>query len=55
MTNGAMNLEQTIFDAFRSKLNTSLTQAMTTAARIVGNNTFAVAGFGADVCGYFAY
>ena len=54
-SNGTINLEQTIFNAFRSKVNTSLTQAMTTAERIVGNNSFAVAGFGGDVRGYFAY
>jgi hypothetical protein len=54
-TNGTINLEQTIFDAFRSKLNTSLTQAMTTAEHTVGNNSFAVAGIGGDIRGYFAY
>ena len=54
-SNGTINLQQTIFDAFRSKLNTSLTQAMTTAERTVGNNSFAVAGFGGDVHGYFTY
>jgi hypothetical protein len=53
--NGTINLQQTIFDAFRSKLNISLTQAMTIAERAVGNNSFAVAGFGGDVRGYFAY
>ena len=54
-SNGTINLQQTIFDAFRSKLNTSLTQAMTIAERTVGNNSFAVVGFGGDVRGYFTY
>ena len=31
MINGTINLEQTIFEAIVSKVNTSLTQAMTTA------------------------
>jgi hypothetical protein len=31
MINGTINLEQTIFEAIGSKVNTSLTQAMTTA------------------------
>jgi hypothetical protein len=42
--NGTINLEQTIFKAISSKVKTSLTQAMTTAERSVGNNSFAVAG-----------
>jgi hypothetical protein len=54
-SNGTINLQQTIFDAFRSKLNISLTQAMTTAERTVDNNSFAVAGFGGEYGGYFAY
>jgi hypothetical protein len=55
MSNGTINLEQTIFKAISSKVNTSLTQAMTTAERTVGNNSFAVAGFGGEYGGYFAY
>jgi hypothetical protein len=55
MTNGTINLEQTIFNAIRSKVNISLIQAMTTAERSVGNNSFAVAAFGGEYGGYFAY
>src|SRR5919198_5997347 len=55
MTNGTINLEQTIFNAIRSKVNTSLTQAMMTAEQSVGNNSFAVAAFGGEYDGYFAY
>ena len=55
MTNGTINLEQTIFNAIRSKVNISLIQAMTTAERTVGNNSFAVAAFGGEDGGYFAY
>jgi hypothetical protein len=55
MANGTINLEQTIFKAIASKVNTSLTQAMTTAERSVGNNSFAVAGFGGEYGTYFAY
>jgi hypothetical protein len=54
-TNGTINLEQTIFKAIASKVNTSLTQAMTTAERSVGNNSFALAAFGGEYGGYFAY
>ena len=54
-SNGTINLQQTIFDAFRSKLKISLTQAMTTAERTVGNNSFAVAGFGGEYGRYFTY
>ena len=55
MTNGTINLEQTIFNAIRSKVNISLIQAMTYAERSVGNNSFAVAAFGGEYGGYFAY
>jgi hypothetical protein len=55
MTNGTINLEQTIFNAIRSKVNISLIQAMTTTERSVGNNSFAVAAFGGEYGGYFAY
>jgi hypothetical protein len=54
-SNGTINLQQTIFNAIHSKVNTSLIQAMTTAERTVGNNSFAVAGFGGEYGGYFAY
>ena len=53
--NGTINLQQTIFNAIHSKVNTSLIQAMSTAERTVGNNSFAVAGFGGEYGGYFAY
>jgi hypothetical protein len=33
----------------------SLIQAMTTAEHTLGNNSFAVAGFGGEYGGYFAY
>jgi len=54
MINGTINLEQTIIEAIDSKVNTSLTQAITTAEQSVGNNSFALA-FGADVGGDLAY
>ena len=53
--NGTINLEQVIFQAINSRINTSLTQAMTTAERSVGDNAFAVAAFGSEEGGYFAY
>jgi hypothetical protein len=55
MANGTINLEQTILKAIESKIKTSLTQAMMTAEHTVGNNSFAVAGFGGEYGGYFAY
>jgi hypothetical protein len=55
INNGTINLEQTIFQAINSRINTSLTQAMTTAERSIGNDTFAVAAFGSEEGGYFAY
>ena len=42
MINGTINLEQTIFQAIGSKVNTSLTQAITTAEQSIGNNSFAL-------------
>jgi hypothetical protein len=53
--NGTINLEQITFQAISSKINTPLTQAMTTAERSVGNDAFAVAAFGSEEGGYFAY
>ncbi|HKI10080.1 MAG TPA: hypothetical protein VKA09_16945 [Nitrososphaeraceae archaeon] len=55
MANGTINLEQTILEAISSKVNTSLTQAITSAERTVGNDSFAVAAFGGESGGYFAY
>lgn len=55
MANGTINLEQTFFKAIGSKVNTSLTQAMTTAERSIANNSFALAAFGGEYGGYFAY
>jgi hypothetical protein len=52
MINGTINLGQTIFDAIGSKVNTSLTQAITTAEQSVGNNSFALAAFGGEQGGY---
>ena len=53
--NGTINLEQTIIEAIDSKVNTSLTQAITTAEQSVGNNSFALAAFGADQGGLLVY
>jgi hypothetical protein len=50
--NGTINLGQTIFQAIGSKVNTSLTQAITTAEQSVGNNSFALAAFGGEQGGY---
>jgi hypothetical protein len=55
INNGTISLEQTIFQAINSQINTSLIQAMTTAERSVGNDSFAVAAFGSEEGGYFAY
>jgi Peptidase propeptide and YPEB domain len=55
MINGTINLEQTIFEAIGSKVNTTLTQAITTAEHSVGNNSFALVAFGGDHGGYLAY
>jgi hypothetical protein len=55
VNNGTIDLEQVIFQAIDSRINTSLTQAMTTAEKSVDNDAFAVAGFGSEENGYFAY
>jgi hypothetical protein len=55
ITSGSINLEQTTFEAIASKINTSLIQAMTTAEKSVGNNSFALAAFGNDLNGFFVY
>jgi hypothetical protein len=52
MINGTINLGQTIFEAIGSKVNTTLTQAITTAEQSVGNNSFALAAFGGEHGGY---
>jgi hypothetical protein len=53
--NGTINLGQTIFQAIGSKVNTSLTQAITTAEQSVGNNSFALVAFGGENSGYLVY
>ena len=55
INNGTINLEQIIFQAINSKINTTLTQAMTTAERSIGDDALTVAGFGSEEGGYFAY
>jgi hypothetical protein len=55
INNGTINLEQIIFQAINSKINTSLIQAMTTAEKSVGHDAFAVAAFGSEEGGYFTY
>jgi hypothetical protein len=55
ISNGTINLEQVIFQAIKSRINTSLTQAMTTAERSIGDDAFAVAAFGSEERGYFGY
>jgi len=53
--NGSINLEQTIFEAIGSKVNTTLPQAITTAEQSVGNNSFALAAFGGPHGPYLTY
>jgi hypothetical protein len=55
INNGTINLEEVIFQAINSRINTSLTQAMTTAERSVDNDAFTVAAFGSEEGGYFSY
>jgi hypothetical protein len=55
MINGSINLEKTIFEAIGSKVNTTLTQAITTAEQSVGNNSFALAAFGGPHGDYLVY
>jgi hypothetical protein len=55
VANGTINLEQTILQAISSKVNTSLTQAITAAEHTVGNDSLAVAAFGGEYGGYFTY
>jgi hypothetical protein len=53
INNGTINLEQVIFQAINSRINISLTQAITTAERSVGNDAAAVTAFGSEEGGYF--
>ena len=55
MINGTIDLEQTIFEAIASKVNTTLTQAISTAEQSVGNNSFALAAFSAPHDTYLVY
>jgi hypothetical protein len=55
MINGTINLEQTIFEAIGSKINTTLTQAITTSEQTTGNNSFALAAFGGPHGPYLVY
>jgi hypothetical protein len=55
MINGTINLEQTIFEAIGSKVNTSLTEAITTAEQSTGNNSFALIAFGGPHGAYLVY
>lgn len=55
INNGTINLEKIIFQSIESRINTSLCQAMANAEKSLGNNSLAVAAFGSEEGGYFAY
>ena len=55
INNGTINLEKIIFQSIESRINTSLSQAMANAEKSLGNNSLAVAAFGSEEGGYFAY
>jgi hypothetical protein len=55
MINGTINLQQIIFEAIGSKVNTTLIQAITTAEQTIGNNSFALAAFGGPHGDYLVY
>lgn len=53
--NGTIDLEQTIFAAIGAKVNTTLSQAITTAEQSIGNNSFAMVAYGGPQGPYFVY
>ena len=53
--NGTIDLDQTIFQAIGAKVNTTLTQAITTAEQTIGNNSFAMAAYGGPYGSYLVY
>jgi hypothetical protein len=55
MINETINLQQTIFEAIGSKVNTTLTQAITTAEQTIDNNSFALAAFVGPQGAYLVY
>ena len=55
INNGTINLEKIIFQSIESRINTSLSQAMANAEKSLGNDSLAVAAFGSEEGGYFAY
>ena len=53
--NGTINIMNTMYQAIESKVNTTLTQAITTAEQHVGNNSYAMSANGEEKGGVLVY
>ena len=53
--NGTINMMNTMYQAIQSKVNTTLTQAITTAEQYVGNNSYAMSANGEEKGGVLVY
>ena len=53
--NGTINVMNTMYQAIQSKVNTTLTQAITTAEQYVGNNSYAMSANGEEKGGVLVY
>jgi hypothetical protein len=53
--NGTINVMSTMYQAIQSKVNTTLTQAITTAEQYIGNNSYAMSANGEEKGGVLVY
>jgi hypothetical protein len=53
--NGTINVMNTMYQAIQSKVNTTLTQAITTAEQYIGNNSYAMSANGEEKGGVLVY
>ena len=53
--NGTINMMSTMYQAIQSKVNTTLTQAITTAEQYIGNNSYAMSANGEEKGGVLVY
>lgn len=54
-TNGTINIMNTMYQAIESKVNTTLTQAITTAEQAIGNSSYAISATGEEKDGFLVY
>lgn len=54
-TNGTINVMDTMYQVIESKINTTLTQTITTAEQAIGNGSYGISATGEEKDGFLVY